>query len=63
MELTVSPSEAKQKVERTGVTLYPQDRKIANELANRRYEGNVALLIRNLIRAEWEREEEKAQAA
>lgn len=63
MDGTLSQVKPKKQAIRTGLTLYPEDRRIASELAHRRYDGNVALLVRNLLRDEWKREQAKAEAA
>jgi hypothetical protein len=47
---------------RRGVSLDPEEDRMAQELANRYHGDNVSRLLRHLIRAEWEREQEKAVA-
>lgn len=56
-------AEAKESVTRMGLALYPADRRIAEELAERHHGGNIARLVRTLLRDAWSRESRKEEQA
>ena len=49
--------ERKEGVTRTGVSLEPEDKEIADELARRYHGKNVSQLVRHLLRVAWENPE------
>jgi hypothetical protein len=57
MEVKTAPAETKQPVMRMGLSLEPTDRKIAEELAEKHHGGNIARLVRTLLRDAWTKEQ------
>jgi hypothetical protein len=53
----------KESITRMGLALYPADRRIAEELAERHHGGNIARLVRTLLRDAWKQESEKEEQA
>jgi hypothetical protein len=60
MAITTVPPEPKANVTRMGLSLYPEDRRIAEALSERHHGGNVARLIRTLLREAWNKEGQQA---
>jgi len=56
MEFKTPPEEPKETVIRMGLSLTPTDRRIADELAEKHHGGNIARLVRTLLRDAWTKE-------
>lgn len=57
MEVKDASKESKEPVMRMGLSLTPTDRKIADELAEKHHGGNIARLVRTLLRDAWQKEQ------
>ena len=57
MEDKVKPSDATVYKIRFGVSVDPEEYRIAQELAMKKHGDNVSRLVRHLLRSEWEREQ------